>query len=56
MRITDARDASIVPLHDFIQQAHQIGVGDQGADFRFVDREVVKHSRLLHVATFCSYS
>ena len=37
MRITDARDRSIVPLHDFIHQAHQIGVGDQRANFRFVD-------------------
>ena len=38
--ITDAHDASIVPLHDFIQQAHQIGVGDERANFRFVDRHV----------------
>ena len=37
MCITDARDRLIVPLHHFIQQAHQIGVGDQRANFRFVD-------------------
>jgi hypothetical protein len=41
MRITDARDRSIVPQHDFIHQAHQIGVGDQGANFRFVDWHIV---------------
>src|SRR4029077_5711458 len=41
MRITDARDRSFVPLHDFIQQAHQIGGGDQSANLRFFDWHIV---------------
>jgi hypothetical protein len=41
MRITDAQDRSIVPLHDFIHQTHQTGVGDQRANFRFADSHIV---------------
>jgi hypothetical protein len=37
MRITDARNLPIIPLDHSIQQAHQIGVGDQCANFRFCD-------------------
>ena len=42
MRITNTRDRSIIPLHDFVQQAHQIRVGDQRANFRFVDRHEIE--------------
>ena len=41
MCITDASDRSVVPMLHFIQQTHQIGVGDQCSDFRLVDRHVV---------------
>ena len=46
MRITDACDRSIVPAHDFIHQAHQIRVGDQCANFRFVDLHVVRFAEI----------
>ncbi len=35
MRVSDGHNRSIVPLRDFIQQAHQTRVGDQVFDFRF---------------------
>jgi hypothetical protein len=44
MRITATHDRSIIPLEDFIQQAHQIGVGHQRANFRFVDCSIIRHS------------
>jgi hypothetical protein len=37
MRITSAYDRAIVPQQDFVYEAHQIGVGDQRANFGFVD-------------------
>src|SRR5262249_55952392 len=42
MRITDACDRSIVPPHDLVYQAHQIGVGDQRSNFRFVDEHLIE--------------
>src|SRR5262245_44584073 len=42
MRITDANNRSIVPPHDLIQQAHQIGVGDQCSNFRFLNRHEIE--------------
>jgi len=38
MRITDAHNRSIVPLGYSIQHTHQTGVGDERANFRFVNR------------------
>ena len=41
MSVCGADNRSIIPLSDFIQQAHRTGVGDQCANFRFVNRMAV---------------
>jgi hypothetical protein len=51
MRVTDTCDRLIVPPHDFIQQAHQIGVGDQRANFRFVDLHGVRFTETFNPRT-----
>jgi hypothetical protein len=43
MCVSYTRDRSIVPLQNFIQQAHQVGVGDKRADLRFVDMHELKY-------------
>ena len=50
MRVSDGHNRSIVPLRDFIQQAHQTRVGDQRANLRFWDVHEVK----VIVRTFAS--
>jgi hypothetical protein len=40
MRISGADNRAIIPLGYSIQQAHQTGMWDEGADFRFVNRHV----------------
>ena len=39
MRVGDTNDRIVIPGNDAIQEAHRAGVGDEGANFRFVDEQ-----------------
>ena len=51
MRIADASNRFIVPLGYAIQQAHQTGVWDQRADFRFVNQDRLFISKAFHASS-----
>ena len=50
MRITDADYRLIVPLGYAIQQAHQTGVWDERADFRFANQDIANRFLTFHAS------
>ena len=51
MRISHADNRAIIPLDYAIQQAHQPGMWNEGADFRFVNQRI-HGSQTFHASGF----
>ena len=56
MRIGDAHNGSIIPLHNLVQEAHQPRVGDECANLCFVDGRIANHCNQSPYFCSCSYS